>query len=299
MKDGSAFFSTSIAVFASIVALLAASCGGGSSPKSTTGAPPSSAEHHASSGGDTATPSAVTARPEGHAAVGEGIEPATTPAAILEQLGQVRKTLASAIEAGRLDEVHQHAFDVRDLVVALHERAQGLDAAAAKRLDTISETVKQLAIQLDVAGDAGDLGRTRTHFAAFEAALDGIGAVQGLASTTLAPARPDARTKPQIVSMTGELIDPQCWFTHGGEGEAHIGCATMCARGGQTLMFLEKSSGRTYPLIAVTHGKDPDDEWIPFIGRPVQVQGVLYVHGADHALVVRKVTFKDADRRKS
>ena len=84
----------------------------------------------------------------------------------------------------------------------------------------------------------------------------------------------------RAVTLEGEIIDPQCYFTHGGQGLAHRDCALMCARGGQGLAFLNRAGGRVYPIIAGRHGANPNDSLYAVVGYPVLVSGTLYeVHG--------------------
>jgi len=88
------------------------------------------------------------------------------------------------------------------------------------------------------------------------------------------------------VTLEGEIIDPQCYFTHGGRGLAHRECALMCARGGQSLAFLNRASGRVYPIIAAAHGADPNDSLYAVVGYAVLVRGTLYEVRGQHALLV-------------
>ena len=112
--------------------------------------------------------------------------------------------------------------------------------------------------------------------------------------TRAAAARP-AATKPaaaavQSVQLTGELVDPQCWYTHNGEGKAHASCAVRCARGGQDLAFLDTRTGELYALLAVGHGKNPNDGLYDRVGVPVVVRGTSYRRGSNRALLLQQVT---------
>ena len=86
--------------------------------------------------------------------------------------------------------------------------------------------------------------------------------------------------------MLGEIIDPQCYFSHASRGPEHAACALMCAKGGQTLAFLEEKSGRTYPLIALGHGKNPNQPVLGVIGKRVSVKGTIYGMGKDVVLAI-------------
>ena len=115
-----------------------------------------------------------------------------------------------------------------------------------------------------------------------------------LASAGVALAHPGeassaAAGKPQSVTMRGEVVDPQCFFTHGSRGLAHVSCAQTCAQGGQGLAFLEESSGVIYPLIAAGHGKNQNALVLDKIGRPVIVKGVTFRKGANAVLLIQSV----------
>ncbi|MBI1797210.1 MAG: hypothetical protein HY076_04915 [Candidatus Eisenbacteria bacterium] len=92
----------------------------------------------------------------------------------------------------------------------------------------------------------------------------------------------------RALTMEGEIIDPQCWFTHGGEGLSHRDCALMCARGGQSLGFVNRAGQRFYPIIAATHGVNPNDSLYAVVGYPVIVHGTLFTRGGQEALVVAR-----------
>ncbi len=91
------------------------------------------------------------------------------------------------------------------------------------------------------------------------------------------------------VSLTGELIDPQCWFTHNGEGEKHAECAVRCAKGGQDLAFLDSRTGEVHTLIATGHGKNPNDGLYEHVAVPVRVRGTLYKRGMNTGLLLENV----------
>jgi hypothetical protein len=95
---------------------------------------------------------------------------------------------------------------------------------------------------------------------------------------------------PQEVTLRGELIDPQCYFTHASRGPEHASCARMCAQGGQDLAFLHEATGAVYPIVATGHGKNPNEGMLDAIGKAVQVKGTIYRMGKNAVLVVKSVT---------
>jgi hypothetical protein len=118
-----------------------------------------------------------TPAPSGQAEHGESAEaiaPAGTVGEIWAQIGDEKGKLAAAIENGQLKDVHHLAFGVRDLVIALADKANAASPASAARLNGMVEQVKKSAGELDELGDAGNLSGTQTEFAKFNAILDAI-----------------------------------------------------------------------------------------------------------------------------
>lgn len=114
------------------------------------------------------------------------------------------------------------------------------------------------------------------------------GAPAANAGTTSAKAGvpPASVTK---VNLTGEVVDPQCWFTHNGEGKDHAACAIKCAKGGQDLAFLDARTGEIHTLIATGHGADPNEQFYGHVGVPVRVRGTLYKRGVNSGLLVENI----------
>lgn len=99
------------------------------------------------------------------------------------------------------------------------------------------------------------------------------------------------------VAMTGEIVDPQCYFMHDSRGEEHASCATRCARGGQGLAFLDEQSGRVYPLIAAAHGANQNDKVLPLVGKRVAVKGTVFTKGQDAVLQVQSIAESKASAK--
>ena len=91
------------------------------------------------------------------------------------------------------------------------------------------------------------------------------------------------------VDMIGELIDPQCWFTHNADGKDHAKCALNCAKGGQDLAFYDNKTGEVHTLLALGHGKNPNEGMLDHVGHPVRVKGTSYLRGVNRALLVETV----------
>ncbi len=108
---------------------------------------------------------------------GETITPAGTVAGIWDQISAERDKLSAAIQNGQLKDVHHLAFGVRDLVVALADKATASTPGAAPKLKTLVEQVKASADKLDKMGDASNLGGTQAEFAKLNTTLDMIKAI--------------------------------------------------------------------------------------------------------------------------
>ena len=119
-----------------------------------------------------------------------------------------------------------------------------------------------------------------------------VGACLMFATYVMAhPASAPAKVAPrsESVTMIGEIIDPQCYFGHDSRGVAHASCATMCAKGGQGLAFLDDATGSLFPLIAKAHGASQNEGLLPHIGKPVQVNGLVYRKAGNAVLLVQSL----------
>jgi len=116
------------------------------------------------------------------------------------------------------------------------------------------------------------------------------------AKRTTAQATPKLDMKVQQVQVVGELVDPQCWFTHDGQGADHRDCAVMCAEGGQGLALYETTTGRLYPIIAGSHGGNPNKGLIEHVARPVRISGTVYSRGTNRALLVENIQRVGAEK---
>ncbi len=105
--------------------------------------------------------------------------PASTIPEIWTQIGEEQGKLSAAIQNGQLKDVHHLAFGVRDLVIALADKAKTAVPASAMKLDGMVAQVKASADQLDELGDAGNLSGTQAEYAKLETVLGALKAVTG------------------------------------------------------------------------------------------------------------------------
>jgi hypothetical protein len=114
-----------------------------------------------------------------HAMSPDMVMPAGTIPEIWTQIAGEQAKMTAAIQNGQLKDVHHLAFGIRDLVVALAEKAKLASPAGAARLDGLVELVKASAARLDELGDAGNLTGTQAEYGKLEALLLTIKSVPG------------------------------------------------------------------------------------------------------------------------
>jgi hypothetical protein len=156
------------AAAATVVVVVLAGC---SSNKSQSDAPAASSQ---------AAPQAAT--PSGgaeHTMSPDMVMPAGTIAEIWTQIAGEQGKLSSAIQNGQLKDVHHLAFGIRDLVIALADKAKAATPANESKLNGMVEQVKASASKLDELGDAGNLSGTQTEYAKLETILGAIKGVTG------------------------------------------------------------------------------------------------------------------------
>ena len=114
-----------------------------------------------------------------HGESAEAVKPAGTVAGIWTQIEGEQGKLTAAIQNGQLKDVHHLAFGIRDLVVALADKASAASPANAAKLKALVGQVKASASELDELGDAGNLSGTQTEYAKLNTILSAIKTVAG------------------------------------------------------------------------------------------------------------------------
>ena len=115
-------------------------------------------------------------RTHGAEGTGTAVAPGATAAEIRAQLQERRLALETAILEGRLAEVHDLAFAVRDLVIALHEKAGTIAGVKHEEIDAKIAELRASAGKLDEYGDAGNLTGTEAEFVKFNTVVSAIDA---------------------------------------------------------------------------------------------------------------------------
>ncbi len=92
-------------------------------------------------------------------------------------------------------------------------------------------------------------------------------------------------------SVTGELVDMNCYMAHGAHGDDHKSCAASCIKGGAPMAVLT-SDGKLYLLVA-DHGKnDAYNEAKKYPSQQVTVSGTLSEKDGIKSIVVTEVKVK-------
>ena len=113
------------------------------------------------------------AKSEAAAAKAEPPIPATADG-IWQAIDQHSAELDKVMQSGALEEVHHHAFAIRDLVAALPERSQSLPADKLAKVKGNVKFVATLAQRLDATGDAKDKAGTQANFEKLNKILEGM-----------------------------------------------------------------------------------------------------------------------------
>lgn len=112
----------------------------------------------------------------------QGKSQQTIPATASEILTVVEAKLVDLekiIAAKKLEQVHATAFEIRDLLLALPEKA-ALPEPDKKQLSASLGKIKQQAGLLDKFGDAGDFAQTSAVFGKFKEEIEKIKKIPGV-----------------------------------------------------------------------------------------------------------------------
>jgi hypothetical protein len=89
--------------------------------------------------------------------------PATSEA-IWQSIDKETEQLTAVIQAAKFDDVHHHAFAIRDLVAALSSHSGNMPTEKLAQVKANAKFVVTLAARLDTAGDAKDKAATEANF---------------------------------------------------------------------------------------------------------------------------------------
>lgn len=105
---------------------------------------------------------------------GSQVQIPATSEAIWKSIDKETEQLAALIQTGKFEEVHHHAFAIRDLVAALPARSSTLTGEKLAKIKADSKFVATLAERLDAAGDAKDKAGTETNFQKLKGVLKSL-----------------------------------------------------------------------------------------------------------------------------
>jgi len=94
---------------------------------------------------------------------------------------------------------------------------------------------------------------------------------------------------PDVVSVTGEIIDSACYIKSGARGESHRACAQKCGDAGIPLALVEDGTGTVVWIASVDDMETPNAKLRPFAGRRVTIEGSWAERGGAKILLLRSV----------
>ncbi len=99
------------------------------------------------------------------------------------------------------------------------------------------------------------------------------------------------RAEGKAASIKGWVLDSACAFTKDLSKPISSECAIACAKAGSPLVVLADDGTIYWPIAdtATMPAKGQNDRLMKFAGQKVSVQGMAYVKGGSHALVVEKI----------
>lgn len=113
-------------------------------------------------------------------------------------------------------------------------------------------------------------------------------AVLGLLALPLAAQASQQANAGNKVTLTGEVIDVNCYSTHQLQGAQHKACATACAKAGVPLAILA-SDGTIYMPVSSKPGDAQNARLMQFIASKVKVTGTHRSVSGLHTIEIETV----------
>lgn len=105
--------------------------------------------------------------------------------------------------------------------------------------------------------------------------------------------------KPEVKTLTGEIVDTGCYLGHGAKGEAHKSCALKCIAGGMPMGLLV---GDTVYLLTMSHeDADPYNKAKEMAASMVEVTGPVHEMSGMKSIevtAIKEVPAKEAPAKK-
>ncbi len=96
------------------------------------------------------------------------------------------------------------------------------------------------------------------------------------------PKTPPSKEKIGEATLTGEIIDPKCYFgvMKPGNGKIHRSCAVRCISGGipPVLAATDRQHNLQYYLITDMNGCAIHERILPYVGKPVEITGIVEMY---------------------
>jgi len=90
------------------------------------------------------------------------------------------------------------------------------------------------------------------------------------------------------VTITGQVIDMNCYVTMGASGAGHKTCAVACARAGVALAILS-SDGNIYMPVSAKAGDPQNSRLEPFAEGRVKVTGTHRMASGMHTIQIKTI----------
>jgi type 1 fimbria pilin len=97
-----------------------------------------------------------------------------------------------------------------------------------------------------------------------------------------------AAAKANDMTLTGTVIDMNCYTTMGASGAGHKSCALACAKAGVALAILG-SDGNVYLPVSAKPGDPQNSRLEPFAEGKVRVTGTHRVVGGAHTIEIKTI----------
>ena len=88
-------------------------------------------------------------------------------------------------------------------------------------------------------------------------------------------------------TISGELVETNCWATQGSHGPDHNGCAMNCAKLGNPVAIVDRRTGMAFVLLPNRGRASLPPKLIEALGSEVMVRGEVYTKGGTQFALVR------------
>lgn len=95
--------------------------------------------------------------------------------------------------------------------------------------------------------------------------------------------------KPDVATVTGEVVDSYCFIIHAAKGSEHTQCARMCAKGGAPLAILDEKTNNMIWVAVQEHGKSANDLLLPYVAKRVLAKGTWHERAGTKVLALTSV----------